>query len=69
MSRCNGAESKLDTHVSGFRVDVGSIVLLYCVCVCVDIEYQNTHSSSKVRTFFQSGAILAGPHKPKGHGG
>lgn len=44
-----------------------------CVCVCVcmglyvlHIEYQHTHSASKVRTCLQSEDIVDGPHNFKG---
>lgn len=30
------------------------------------VEFQNTHSTIKVRTFLQCGALLAGPHNFKG---
>lgn len=41
------------------------------MCVCVSlyllhIEHPGTHSTGKVRTFVQHGAILAGPDDIKG---
>lgn len=40
-----------------------------CLRMCVDslnIEYHNTHSTSKARTFLGSEKILVGPHKYAG---
>lgn len=50
-------------HNSGLCVSV-------CVFACVFLnlqlsEYQNLHYTSKVRTFFASEEILAGPHNFK----
>ena len=40
-----------------------------CVCLCVHLlhpEFQNIHSTSKVRTFVGSENVLAGTHNLKG---
>lgn len=45
-------------------------IFIDCVCVCfsqlLHTEYQNTHSTSKVRTFFWNEDILRSSHKFKG---
>lgn len=39
----------------------------FCIMLCVLVlEYQNTHFTSKVRTFVGRGCILVGPHNLKG---